>query len=346
MKSAYYRGKKNKVVTGFIIFLVLSLFIPTPYYLFQPGSVEELGTKVTVENGEKSTEGNLYLTTILSLKASNIYYLAYGLVAPHTELRKVNEVKGELSDAEYARLLSHMMKSSQHNALVAGLEAAGEKITLKPNGIFVRNVLGTSNAKGKIEVGDIIRQVDGHPIEKASDFLEYLMDKQIGESVELLFTREGIEKEETISLIQLQNGVNKAGVGIVPEDQFYLETERKVEIYAADIGGPSAGLMFSLEIYDQLTEGNLTKGYEIAGTGTIDLEGNVGQIGGIREKITAVHKAGIDIFFCPADIARGDTNERDVIEEAEKSGYTVKIVPVKTMQEAIDYLAQLPPKQM
>lgn len=117
-----------------------------------------------------------------------------------------------------------------------------------------------------------------------------------------------------------------------------------MKINAADIGGPSAGLMFSLEVYNQSVQGDLTKGYEIAGTGTIDMDGNVGQIGGIREKITAVNKAGMDIFFCPADINATDTNEKDVLDEAKKHGYTVKIVPVKTLQEAINYLEKLPPK--
>ncbi|MFK4998850.1 S16 family serine protease [Bacillus sp. N9] len=124
-----------------------------------------------------------------------------------------------------------------------------------------------------------------------------------------------------------------------------LHTARNVEINEKDIGGPSAGLMFSLEIYNQATEGDLTKGYEIAGTGTIDMDGNVGQIGGIREKITAVHKAGIDIFFCPQDIHANDTNEKDVLDEVKKQGYSVTVVPVKTLQDAINYLRELPPKK-
>ncbi|HEY4552957.1 MAG TPA: SepM family pheromone-processing serine protease [Bacillaceae bacterium] len=345
MKSAFRHQIWNKAVAGLFLFLILLLFIPTPYYLFQPGSVEELRTKVDVEDGVKSAEGNLYLTTVLSIRASNIYYLAYGLFAPNTEVRKVEEVRGDLSDAEYDVLLKHMMSSSQFHALAAGFKAAGEKVEVAPKGVFVRSVLDSSDAKGKLKVGDVIHKVDGHPVRKASDFLEYLSGKKAGETVELQFSREEAEKTEDVRLIELKNGANKAGVGIVPEDQFEIDTSRKVKIDAADIGGPSAGLMFSLEIYDQLTEGNLTKGYEVAGTGTIDQDGHVGQIGGIKEKIAAVHKAGVDIFFCPADIHPGDTNEKDVKAEASKHGYYVKIVPVATMKEAIEYLDRLPLKK-
>lgn len=102
--------------------------------------------------------------------------------------------------------------------------------------------------------------------------------------------------------------------------------------------------MFSLEVYKQLQNRDITKGYKIAGTGTISQDGKVGQIGGIREKITAVDKADIDIFFCPKDIEPTDTNEKTVMEEAEKYGYDVKIVPVETLEEAIKFLEKLPPK--
>lgn len=344
MSSVSFSKLKKGILTGIFIIFVISLFIPTPYYIYRPGSVEELGTKVTVEGGEKDAAGNLYLTTVLSLRASNIYYLAYGMLAPHSDLRKVEEVRGDMSDEEYSRILKHMMDSSQNYALTAGLRAAGEKVEVKPNGIFVRSIVESSDAKEKLEIGDIITQVDDQPVNQAEDFLAYLSGKNVGDTVVLTFNRDSIVKTESIELTALQNSVNHVGVGIVPEDQFNIVTDRKVIIEAADIGGPSAGLMFSLEVYNQLTRSDLTKGYEIAGTGTIDMDGNVGQIGGIREKITAVHQADIDIFFCPADIMEGDTNEKEVMDEAKKEGYEVKIVPVKTLQEAIDYLEKLPPK--
>lgn len=346
MMNTFFSNIKSRKVLGIILILVLiSFFIPTPYYLYQPGSVEELASKVTVEGGEKKAKGNLYLTTVLSVRASNIYFLAYGLIAPHTDMRKVKEVKGDLSDKEYDKMLKHMMTTSQQYALVAGLRAAKEEVTVKANGVFVSNVSSTSYAKGKIEVGDIIHQVDGKKVDQITDFLSLLENKKQGDVVELTYIHDGKEESANIKLIPIANGANKAGIGIVPEDQFEIKTNRAIEINATDIGGPSAGLMFSLEVYNQLTKGDITKGYEIAGTGTIDMDGNVGQIGGIREKITAVNKAGMDIFFCPADISIYDTNEKDVLDEAKKEGYEVKIVPVKTLQEAIDYLEKLPPKQ-
>ncbi|MBS4175314.1 SepM family pheromone-processing serine protease [Bacillus sp. FJAT-49736] len=325
--------------------LIIGLFIPTPYYLEQPGSVEALSPRVTVENGHKDEKGNLYLTTVLSTKATNVYLYLYGLVAPHTQMEKAVDVKGDMSDEEYNRLLEHMMSSSQQNAIVSGLKAAGEQVTIRNNGVFVYSVLPDSKAKGTIMVGDVIHSVDGHPVKKSMDFINYLYKKKAGDKVTIGWTHDGQNLKKSIELVTLDKKTNRAGIGIVPEDEVTIQPSRKININASDIGGPSAGLMFSLEIYNQLVSGDLTRGYQIAGTGTIDQNGNVGQIGGIRDKIVAAHKAGIDIFFCPADIQKGDTNEKDIKDEARKLGYKIKIVPVKTMTDAVHYLEKLQPKK-
>lgn len=345
MTDSRKNSRKKRILMGIFILLTVSLFIPTPYYIFQPGSVEELSTKVIVENAEQKAEGKLYLTTVLSMKASNIYYLAYGLLAPHAAVERSLNVKGNMTDKEYNRWLGYMMSSSQENAIVAGLKAAGEPVSIHPKGVIIQSVDDRSKAKGRLEAGDIIHAVNGLPVWKTTDLLSYLKGKAAGNVVTVQFKRDGEEKREDIGLIPLNHSEIKAGLGIVLSDYTELETPREVKIKAGDIGGPSAGLMFSLEVYKQLQKKDITKGYKIAGTGTIDQDGKVGQIGGIREKITAVDKANIDIFFCPKDIAPEDTNEKEVLEEAEKYGYGVKIVPVETLEEAIQFLEKLPPKQ-
>jgi Lon-like protease len=341
----FLKRKLNLTILTILVVFIIGLFIPTPYYLEQPGSVEALSPRVTVENGHKVEKGNLYLTTVLSMEATNVYIYLYGLVAPHTQVEKVQDVKGDLSDTEYDRLLEHMMSSSQQNAVISGLKAAGDKVDIQHNGVFVYNVLSNSKAKGSMKVGDIIHSVDGHQIQKSSDFINYLSTKKAGETVKIGWNHDGKNLVKSIKLVTLDKKTNRAGVGIVPEDEFTIIPSRKIGINASDIGGPSAGLMFSLEIYNQIVPGDLTKGYQIAGTGTIDQAGNVGQIGGIRDKIVAAHKSGIDIFFCPADIYPGDTNAKDIKDEANKLGYKIKIVPVKTMKDAINYLEKLQPKK-
>jgi PDZ domain-containing protein len=337
--------RKKRIWAGILFLFIASLFIPTPYYIFQPGSVEELSAKVSVENGDPSAAGKLYLTTVLSMKASNIYYLAYGLLAPHADVERSTSVKGDMTDQEYDRWLAYLMKSSQENAVAAGLKAAGEEVAVHPKGVIVQTVSSRSKAKWVLEAGDIIKQVDRVPVRKSSDLFSYLKGKRAGDVVTVAFSRDGNEKRKHIELIPLVHSEIKAGLGIVLSDYTEVETSRKVKMEAGEIGGPSAGLMFALEVFRQLQQEDITKGYHIAGTGTISRDGKVGQIGGIREKIAAVDEADMDIFFCPKDIKPGDTNEKDVLQEAEKYDYEVKIVPVETLEEAIGFLQKLPPKQ-
>lgn len=345
-------GKQN--MRGILITtaLIVSFFVPTPYYLYQPGDAEELAPMISVEKGTKDEKGTLMLTTVLSIRATNIYYLGYGLVAPHTDLRKEEDVKGDLTDREYERSLKHMMDSSQQNAIISGLQAAGEKVDVKYHGVFVKSFRPNTKAKGILEVGDVITAVDGRPVLQAKDMTDYInQTKKPGETATLTFKRDDKEQTAKIELVTLERRPDAApdekplvGFGMTPEDERTLELPRKVEIHAEDIGGPSAGLMFSLEIFSQLTPGDLTKGYRIAGTGTIDQDGNVGQIGGIRHKIVAADKEEADIFFAPADLDEGYTNAAEATDEAKAIGTKMKVVPVATLQEALDYLQKLPTK--
>jgi PDZ domain-containing protein len=118
----------------------------------------------------------------------------------------------------------------------------------------------------------------------------------------------------------------------------------KVTVKTDEIGGPSAGLMFALEIYDQLMEEDFTKGYKIAGTGTIDSKGAVGPIGGIDQKIVAADKAGAEIFFAPNEKGISDSNYNLAVKTVNEIDSKMKIVPVDLIDDAINYLQKLPMK--
>ena len=150
-----FAGRKSRWLAAIFAVLIIIAMIPTPYYLYQPGSAEELAPRVTVENGRKNEQGSFYLTTVLSIKASNIYYLAYGLLAKDTEIRKAQEVRGDMSDEEYGRLLEHMMSASQQNAAAAAFKAAREPVKVLKRGVFVYDVMPQSHAKDILQVGDI-----------------------------------------------------------------------------------------------------------------------------------------------------------------------------------------------
>lgn len=333
-----YQPIMKRMMIGLLILVILA-FIPTPFYLYQPGPIEDLEPKVTVKGGHKNEQGSFNLTTVLSVKAVNPYILAYGLIAPHTEIMKTEDVKGDLSDKEYTTLLNFMMKDSQQNALVAGFSEAGESVDIDYHGIFVRSILPDSPAKKLLNVGDLITSIDGEKMTEVADFISYIEEnKMVGDTANLTIKRDDIEIVREVEMISLDDSSNRVGIGISPDEGFTAKVSKEVKINSEDIGGPSAGLMFSLEIYNQLTPEDLTKGFKIAGTGTIDHKGNVGQIGGIEHKITAAHKEGADVFFTPKDITAIDMNEKSVKSEVKENNYHIDVVPVATLAEAIDYL--------
>ena len=127
-------------------------------------------------------------------------------------------------------------------------------------------------------------------------------------------------------------------IGIIIGSAIDMNTSKKVKFDAEGFGGPSAGLMFTLEIYEQLTKENIRHGQKIAGTGTMDELGNVGQIGGIDKKIVSANEAGVEIFFVPKDLSKEDDNEKIAKNVAKKIQSKMKIVPVATFEEALSYL--------
>lgn len=143
------------------------------------------------------------------------------------------------------------------------------------------------------------------------------------------------------------------GIGIQPEEQIQLETDPKVNIKTEEIGGPSAGLMFTLELMNRLLDVDLTKGYNIAGTGEMLEDGSVGRIGGIDFKVIAADNQDIEIFFAPDDELPAEvkkknpqllSNYEEAKATAEKIGTKMKIVPVKTVDDALVYLEKLEAK--
>jgi PDZ domain-containing protein len=249
------------------------------------------------------------------------------------------------------------MKDSQSNAIQAAYREAGVAFHNESEGIVVLQVLSKMPAAKLLRAGDYIRKVDDLNVEKLDDLLAYIRAKQPGESIAVTYERNKVQRTKLMRLGVLPpdasdpHGQKRPGLGVVPAEVHSVKADdpaRQVTIKAGEIGGPSAGLMFSLEIYNQLTGGDLTRGYRIAGTGTIDPSGNVGVIGGIQHKIVAANREKADIFFAPEDLmpSKGSPilNATDAKAQAEKIHSRMKVVSVGTLEEALQYLRSLPPK--
>jgi PDZ domain-containing protein len=186
--------------------------------------------------------------------------------------------------------------------------------------------------------------VDGQQLASSEKFIEYVSKKQAGDKVTLTYLRNKSTNSVTLSLQSFKEDPKRIGIGISLVDDKEIIVNPKVKVKTDEIGGPSAGFMFSLEIYNQLTKEDLTKGYQIAGTGTIEIDGTVGPIGGIEQKIVAADKAGAEIFLAPNEKGIKNSNYRDAVKTARDIKTKMKIVPIDTFDDAVSYLKKLPKK--
>jgi len=337
--------RRSKAVCGFLlsfaVLLGILFLVPTDYYVARPGSAVALGPLIDVEGGTKTHTGSFMMTTV-RMGVANLAWYLYARLSDQAELMPKEQVvsKGE-DNEDFVRRELTAMDNSQKIAEAVAFRMAGYDVAVKKEGVWVLGTIEGLPAKGVLQVGDVITAVDGVPTVEAKELQQLLAKRKAGETVKVTYVRDGKKATATFKLGVLP-GTSTAGLGVRTDTKQNIEVPSKVTISSKGIGGPSAGLMMALEIYDQLrTDVDLTKGYQIAGTGTIALDGTVGRIGGIQHKVVAADNAGAEIFFAPDDPPNEHSNYREALKAAERIGTSMKIVPVKTIQEALDYLEKL-----
>lgn len=325
------------------IFFVISSFYYLPYYVSKPGMAKELEPIVEVEGGNDE-KGSFMLTTIRMGKA-NIYSYAIAKLSKYQELFPVDAIRSENeSDEEYAVRQLHMMDGSKLNAIEVACKKAGLPIDYRFKGVYVLHVVPDMPAEGKLMPGDRVSKIDGKDFQSMNEFIQYVSGKKAGEKVEITYKRNGKENTVPIAVTSFKDDPKKVGVGIGLVDDKELSVSPTVTINSEEIGGPSAGLMFTLEIYNQLVNEDLTKGYKIAGTGTIVADGTVGRIGGIEQKVVAADKAGAEIFLAPNENGTENSNYELALKTAKDINSSITIVPIDTFEEAVLYLEKLKEK--
>lgn len=346
-----FKTKTRVAIACLLVFVITGMVlynIPVPYYITQPGSAIALQPIVNVENGDKEEHGSFMLVTVTLLEGNTLLYL-YERVSPYADLVPYDLMLGNEETPEaYRNRQLYVMQSSQENAMLASFQVAGLTAKAVNFGVRVLRTIPEMPAADVLQTGDVIRGVEGQEINTQEDLLQAVEGKEPREIVNLTILRGGEQLGVKVGLDYLPpvqespEQENQVGMGIYSVTNRIVETSRDVHINTKNIGGPSAGLMMALEIYNQLTEGDLTKGYRVVGTGTIDPSGTVGQIGGADHKVVAANAMDADIFFVPADVNAGDTNQTIATKKANEIKTNMKIVPVTTLSDAIDYLEQLP----
>lgn len=310
--------------------------------LYGPGSAEPVHPRV--ETGHKLDEKGAFLfTTVSTYSKPNIFSIIYARINPRMEVKSEEIATGGATNlTAYRNLLAWMRDSSEANALLAAYTAMKKPIDVKEQGVIVYALLPESKARDNgLQEGDIITKVDDKEVKTAKELSLYLTGKKPGDKVIVAGTRGEEKFTATVPLIAMNPG-NRTGIGFQNDTVLKVTPPDPVKFDFADTGGPSAGLMMTLEIIAQLTEDDLTRGYRIAGTGTISADGTVGQIGGINYKLMAADREKADYFLVPYN-AKYPDNWNLAEQTVKDLELSPKLVKVSTLQEALDFLKQLKP---
>lgn len=340
MSKTLKRKGKNKlwlIIPALFAMLIL-LTYPTNYYLETPGDLFQVSSLVT--KPKKAVNRNLYLVTVSEQRASVLDYLM-SYTRPFDTRISEHDLTGGTTTRQYEQLQQWYMETSQNNAVYYAAKKAGVPAKRLFMGVYVMGIQKSSSFYKSLQVGDTIEQVDQQQLNSTKQMMHYLQSRKIGQKLTLKIVRNGKHLTKTGQVVKVA-GTNKPGIGISLVEKTAVKSKPTIKIDASGIGGPSAGLMFTLQIYGMLSHQKLAPGVKIAGTGTIDQDGKVGIIGGIDKKVVSADRAGAKVFFAPTDQPAGykksETNYVVAKKTAKKIGSKMKIVPVATFEDALTYL--------
>lgn len=334
------------VSLGVVLFLLFALLYPLPYYLEIPGGAYDVRTALTVD-GKTDEEKGAYQFTAVTVGRATLAHIIYAWLTPFSDIQSEKGTTGGYSEEDFMRINQFYMETSQNGAIYQALTLADKPVDLEFLGVYVLDVAADSSFKGILNLADTVTGVNEKTFKSSKELIDYVGSLSLGDKVSVQYTSNNQEKSAQGKIIKLSNGRNGIGIGLV--DHTKISSDVDVKFTLEGVGGPSAGLMFTLAIYDQLIDEDLRKGRTIAGTGTIEQDGSVGDIGGAGLKVVAAAEAGADIFFVPnnpvdkavlKENPQAQTNYQEALVAAKKLGTKMKIVPVKTAQEAIDYLRE------
>jgi len=314
------------------------------HYIEVPGGAEDIRKVLLVDNKADKEAGSYNFVTV-GVEQATFAHLVYAWLTPFTDIYSAKDMTGGSTDEEFNRINQFYMETSQNMAKYQGLTTAGKEIKMDYLGVYVLQVADNSTFKGVLNIADTVTGVNDKTFESSEELVKYVNSQKLGDKIKVTFQEDGQEKSATGKVIKLENGKNGIGISLI--DRTEVSSNIPITFSTEGIGGPSAGLMFSLAIYTQLADPTLRDGRDIAGTGSISREGEVGEIGGIDKKVVSAAQSGADIFFAPNNelteeekklSPNGKNNYQTALETAKKIKTDMKIVPVKTLQDAIDYL--------
>ncbi len=319
-----------------IILVLIGVFVKVEVELLLPGGITDVSKTIEVQSDNEIS--GTYNTTYVSVitRPNLITYLTLRL-GKHNDVYELSEQYSHLTNEEIHQSGFVSKESSIDISTIVAFEAADLTLNYEESGLWISYIEENASIDGKLEIGDKIIGINDIDVKNYETFKNLNDDFDCGENLQIKLVRD----DETIKVDVNKQKVNDScKFGFVLTQDFDINNVNPTINFSesSSVGG-SGGLLQTLSIYDYLTSFDHTKGMTIAGTGTISIDGEVGSIGGVKQKVIGAHEDGVDIFFVPDVLIDGqNTNYEDALSAAKIIKTDMKIVPIKTFDAAVDYL--------
>ena len=314
----------------FIISCLILIFLfnyHLPYYINMPGGTIKVNDRIECKKCS-DINGSLNMLYVTEYEATVPTYLL-SLVIPNWDLERISkqQISNETPEDIYNRNRL-MLENSVDNAIYVAYTNSNKEIKVKSK----KNIVIATTKNNGLNIGDEVLKINGKEIENIEEIRNIIQNSAVNKKLLFKVLRNNKEEDIQVKVIK-QNSKKMIGAVITTDYDYELDPKIKLKFRSSE-SGSSGGMMLALSIYTKINDQDIIKGRKIAGTGTIDYEGNVGKIDGIKYKIMGAHKNKMDIVLVPKE------NYKEAISVAEKNHYKLKIVKVETFKDVIDYLSK------
>ena len=333
MRRIVTPGRLLVVGLALLAVVLALMLVPSNEVIFLPDTAHPVAPLVSFPGARDPKTGGVYFVDVFERKATLLERL-FGGLHEGADLYPAGAVNPPGVGDNQRRLIDQQdMHRSQVIAAAVALKAAGKHVTISPIGALVDGAEPGKPAVGKLDPDDVIVAVNGKPVRTPAGLFSAMSHVRIGDTVRFTIRRGNQTLVERIRTVTSDQPPKRAVVGVFVEPAIDIHLPFPVRINAGNVGGPSAGLAFALEVLQELGH-NVLHGRKIAATGELAPDGSVRPIGGVKQKTIGAREAGVDAFLVPAG---------DNAVEARKYAHGLRIIPVESFQQALRALATLGP---
>lgn len=319
--------KENYKGILILVFIYLLFNTKLNFSIYSPGGLINLDKRITSEDKIYKSSGSINMTYVRLVKGTVPTYLLAKII-PTWDIIPNDNITYDGDMDETIKIDQYYLQESISNAYMVAYNYANVKYKIKKSNNYVTYIL--DNAKTDLKLFDKIEKYDNIDFTNFSKLQEYIKNKNIGDKVDFIVNRNGKQINCHAELININD---EAKIGLTSAVVNDYESDVDINVLSkSSESGSSGGFMMALAIYNALTKEDITKGSVIAGTGTIDSEGNVGEIGGVTYKLAGAVKNNSDVMLVPKD------NYDEALNYKKKHNFDIELVSIGNFKEAIEYL--------